>query len=243
MSADAFLEKLAGVGSVVIAAEDGRLLDSAGTTPQAASVAAATAAIARGLGRLGAALHLEASDRLSFTIQGDAIARVACRQRGTVAVLEVDPGRATEDLETSLRGLEMVAEARKPKFTGDLELFGVPALLEFLRGGRRTGTLVCTSDLGSGTVVLRRGKVIGATAPAAGRVATARGSGVDEVRQALLTATRKAVRELATWTDGRFEFDPAGIVEPPVPGADIELDAQALLLSIFATDDEQSRAP
>jgi hypothetical protein len=50
-------------------------------------------------------------------------------------------------------------------FTGNLRLFGLPDLLEFLRGGQRTGTLVCSSRHGHGTIYLRSGKVTGASSP------------------------------------------------------------------------------
>jgi Flp pilus assembly protein TadD len=50
-------------------------------------------------------------------------------------------------------------------FTGELQLFAVPDLMEFLKTGQRTGALVISSEHGVGAVYLRRGKVIGATSP------------------------------------------------------------------------------
>jgi hypothetical protein len=52
-----------------------------------------------------------------------------------------------------------------PVFTGSLEVFCLPDLLEFLRAGRRTGTLVCSSVRGIGAVHLSDGKLSGAAAP------------------------------------------------------------------------------
>jgi hypothetical protein len=52
-----------------------------------------------------------------------------------------------------------------PVFTGDLEEFRLPDLLEFLRNSHRTGLLVCTTDRGVGTVQLSRGLIIAADSP------------------------------------------------------------------------------
>jgi hypothetical protein len=52
-----------------------------------------------------------------------------------------------------------------PVFTGDLEEFALPDLLEFLRNSHRTGVLSCTSPTGEGTVRLSRGMITGADSP------------------------------------------------------------------------------
>jgi|GEM_PF-5684940 len=52
-----------------------------------------------------------------------------------------------------------------PVFTGDLEEFCLPDLLEFLRNSHRTGILSCTTETGSGTVQLSRGMITGADSP------------------------------------------------------------------------------
>lgn len=52
-----------------------------------------------------------------------------------------------------------------PVFTGDLIHFCLPDVLEFLRAGRRTGTLLCSSVRGIGAVHLRNGLISGAAAP------------------------------------------------------------------------------
>jgi predicted regulator of Ras-like GTPase activity (Roadblock/LC7/MglB family) len=52
-----------------------------------------------------------------------------------------------------------------PVFSGDLEEFSLPDLLEFLRNSHRTGLLTCTSDAGAGTVQLSRGMIISADSP------------------------------------------------------------------------------
>ena len=60
------------------------------------------------------------------------------------------------------------ARAVEPKavFTGDLQLFAVPDLLDFLETSRRTGTLVITSQAGIGAVHLHQGRITGAASPA-----------------------------------------------------------------------------
>ena len=59
------------------------------------------------------------------------------------------------------------SEAAAPKavFTGDLQLFAVPDLLDFLNSSRRTGTLVITSEHGIGAVHLKLGFIAGAASP------------------------------------------------------------------------------
>jgi len=54
-----------------------------------------------------------------------------------------------------------------PVFTGDLEEFCLPDLLEFLRNSQRTGLLMCTTDYGIGTIQLSRGMIISADSPKA----------------------------------------------------------------------------
>jgi hypothetical protein len=52
-----------------------------------------------------------------------------------------------------------------PAFSGSLQACGLPELLEVLRTGQKTGTLVCSSAAGIGAIHLRSGKVTGAAAP------------------------------------------------------------------------------
>jgi tetratricopeptide (TPR) repeat protein len=84
-----------------------------------------------------------------------------------------------EHLEAELDRVEMVRPSHgtgganpavsssgpKAVFTGDLQLFAVPDLLEFMKSSRRTGTLVITSEGGIGAVHLRQGMVTGAASP------------------------------------------------------------------------------
>lgn len=52
-----------------------------------------------------------------------------------------------------------------PVFTGDLEEFCLPDLLEFLRNSHRSGLLMCTTIAGVGTIQLSRGMIISAESP------------------------------------------------------------------------------
>jgi predicted regulator of Ras-like GTPase activity (Roadblock/LC7/MglB family)/tetratricopeptide (TPR) repeat protein len=50
-------------------------------------------------------------------------------------------------------------------FSGRLSVFSLPDLVEFLRSARRTGTLVCSSPSGLGTMHFRKGWITGASSP------------------------------------------------------------------------------
>ena len=50
-------------------------------------------------------------------------------------------------------------------FSGELSVFPLPDLLEFLRSGRRSGTLVCSCEAGMGTLHFIDGKITGAASP------------------------------------------------------------------------------
>jgi hypothetical protein len=49
--------------------------------------------------------------------------------------------------------------------TGSLRTFPLPDLLEFFRGGQRTGTLLCASEVGLGALHLRSGRITAAYSP------------------------------------------------------------------------------
>lgn len=50
-------------------------------------------------------------------------------------------------------------------FSGELSVFPLPDLLEFLRSGRRSGTLICSCQAGIGTLHFFEGKITGAASP------------------------------------------------------------------------------
>jgi hypothetical protein len=71
---------------------------------------------------------------------------------------------------TNLSGLEPNAPKTQNRvFSGNLAVFALPELLEFLRAGRRTGTLVCSSANGLGAMQLVDGRISGAVAPSTPR--------------------------------------------------------------------------
>lgn len=51
-------------------------------------------------------------------------------------------------------------------FSGKLSVFAVPDLLEFLRGARRTGLLLCSGAAGTAALRFREGRIAGAASPA-----------------------------------------------------------------------------
>lgn len=59
-----------------------------------------------------------------------------------------------------------VAAAPGAVFSGQLSVFAVPDLLEFLRGARRTGLLLCTGAAGTAALRFRDGRIAGAASPA-----------------------------------------------------------------------------
>jgi len=161
-----------------------------------------------------------------------------------------------------------------PVFSGQLSVFALPDLLEFLRSAKRTGLLVCSSATGMGKLHFRAGWIAGASSPSTPRlgqillrsglvseqaleVAATRqvehpdlllgellvwDGLVDDaaVQDALRQQIELTVRELVQWKDGEFTF--SGETEnQPARKISVELDAQAVLLSLFKDMDEASR--
>lgn len=131
-------------------------------------------------------------------------------------------------------------------FSGDLGEFNIPELLEFLRAGQRSGTLVCQYLDDLGALRLNRGRISHAIAPSDHLSAgAANGTGpldfdrletrdVNELEaQALL-----ALSELVAWKQGQFYFEP--ISSPSVPEPDVTVDPQFILLEVFKRMDEAS---
>ena len=59
----------------------------------------------------------------------------------------------------------MAPAALPAAFTGEIGMFGLPELLEFLRSGRRTGTLTCSFSGGIGAICLSGGMISAAASP------------------------------------------------------------------------------
>jgi tetratricopeptide (TPR) repeat protein len=98
---------------------------------------------------------LEASFEFSVGVQ--------TAEAGEAIQLEAEPEAPPQLGEGPSMGGDKV-EA-KAVFTGELQLFAVPDLLDFLNNSRRTGTLVITSESGIGAVHMAQGLITGAASP------------------------------------------------------------------------------
>ncbi|MBN2525731.1 MAG: DUF4388 domain-containing protein [Deltaproteobacteria bacterium] len=72
--------------------------------------------------------------------------------------------------ENILKMLE--ADVAEKLFSGELKAFSMPDLLEFLRNGKRTGALLCSSDQGVGAIELREGFITCAIVPDVDNIGT-----------------------------------------------------------------------
>jgi hypothetical protein len=74
-----------------------------------------------------------------------------------------EPGQPAAEELTASRRIEPAGASAL--LTGSLATFALPDLLEFLRVGQRSGTLVCTSEAGLGAIHIKRGRITGAASP------------------------------------------------------------------------------
>jgi len=262
------LEGLSGVRDAILCSADGRPLQSIGIATSVAEAAVLTASIASELSRVGELLALGTFEKAApVTLErkrpvGDLETRLS-----TASWAERKPPAA------SPRPVDASPVAREPVFAGQLDLFCLPDLLEFLRAGQRTGKLRMDGGAGVGVVRMRRGKVTGASSPnvgtlgdylikhavvngeqlrgllqeqrhdpagkSLGRLAIDRGlASAADVRRALVAQLQDAIRELKDWTTGTFAFEPEPLSEPTLSEIEVELDPQAVLLTIFKEEDE-----
>jgi hypothetical protein len=116
-------------------------------------------------------------------------------------------------------------------FSGSISVLSVPDVLEFLRGARRTGLLLCSSAQGKAALRFQDGCITGlAPTPAGVRDA-----------HALEERIEQTIRELVQWKDGEFAFsrEEGG---DPTDALQVRLDVQAALLNVFRQMDEDARA-
>ena len=85
-------------------------------------------------------------------------------------------------------------EAAGHVFSGELSVFALPDLLEFLRFGRRTGLLVCSSGRGMGALRFFEGRITGAASPGTPRL----GKILVEARKISAAVLAGAARSLGT---------------------------------------------
>jgi hypothetical protein len=124
------------------------------------------------------------------------------------------------------------AAANGSVFSGLLSAFSVPDLLEFVRGARRTGELVCSAGNRAATLRFRDGWITGVSPPG--------GQPADGGTADFGERVEAALRELVQWTDGSFAFrrDDGG----DEPGAESGgIDVQRALLNVFRQMDEDAR--
>jgi hypothetical protein len=294
------LEGLTGVREAILCGRDGHPFESLGMAINVAEAAMITASIANELSRVGEMLALGPFDKA--VVRTPQVSQVISRKDDMIAGVTIDSKRPTVELETRLAsndwassktpaqkpGEKPVASLRpttartpeppprEPVFAGQLELFCLPDLLEFLRAGQRTGKLRLDSATGAGMVRMRRGRITAASSPNVGtlgdylvrhavinaeqlrgllqeqrqaperkslgrlsidhRLATAA-----DVRRALVAQVQDAVRELKDWVAGQFAFEPEPTPEPSLSDIELELDPQAVLLTIYAEEDEAQR--
>ncbi|MBW2537323.1 MAG: tetratricopeptide repeat protein, partial [Deltaproteobacteria bacterium] len=117
----------------------------------------------------------DVDEALSESFDVDAVASDAVAQLGSLQLDEQEEEEKTPPPGVVPRSPHqpppIPADAKRksvePKavFTGDLQLFAVPDLLDFLNSSRRTGTLVITSENGIGAVHLKDGDIAGAASP------------------------------------------------------------------------------
>ena len=286
-----------GVRAALTCDRQGDLVEDMGRDFGRAGASAALAVTVDQLDRAGRLLRLGAcqltvvkgpSATCLLASQGDLIAAIALEPRRPSAELEAKlldgawaqaaPAVTAPDLQRSLTPADLPAVARPHPavFTGQLQLFCLPDLLEFLRGGRRTGKLICESPSGLGMVRMRRGCITGAWSPGQARLgeylvrhavvspdqvhAAVQAQADDgagtllgrvlierqlataaDIRTALIAQVQDAVRTLKDWVEGQFTFEPEPAVEPSFAEVDVELDPQAILLTLFKEEDERQR--
>lgn len=96
--------------------------------------------------------------------------RPEARLQAAVRVGEGTATPASGDAESTPRpggaALGSLTGSAGAVFAGKLSVFAAPDLMEFLRGARRTGLLLCTSEAGTAALRFRDGRIAGAASPA-----------------------------------------------------------------------------
>jgi hypothetical protein len=120
-------------------------------------------------------------------------------------------------------------------FTGDLAQFSVGELLELLRAGQKSGTLVCQRGEDLGVLQLSGGYIVDAR-PSLPEATPPSTSVADHgARDAISERILEVLGELVEWQDGQFVFHPQ-----PASNAQASdgFDPQHMLLEVFRRLDE-----
>lgn len=177
--------------------------------------------------------RISAAPFLFLSNEEDRAKRLAGFQVGADAFL-TKPFRMDEVVAQVDALLQMAARLRKQRGTraslpppgavmsGDLAHLSVATMLTLLDLERRSGTVTLTSNQSSGSLVILKGNVVGATLSGAP------------------SPPLETVRELMSWTQGRIHFHQAD----HTPHADLELTPiNALLMEAARLEDEARDRP
>jgi len=158
------------------------------------------------------------------------------------------------------------AEDKPTGFVGQLSLFSVPDLLQFFCNSRRTGLLAFSSQCGEARIRLHEGSLCWALSPThpslgefllhqktigaehlqlaadpeqVGGLYGQEGVDGGRVRDGVREMLHLTLKELVDWTDGWFVFD--GIRDTTEPPAELQFNAQGILLDVLREIDEERR--
>jgi tetratricopeptide (TPR) repeat protein len=160
-----------------------------------------------------------------------------------------DATRATPDIRAELRDftgsadlpLTLLPEEEHESaqgLSGDLAIFPLPDLLEFLRIQSATGRVILRGERGEGWLMLERGRLIDADAPGC---APLRALPVDSpavLRAAFAHRVTSAMRVLLSWKQGHLSFLPVRPGESCDPRIEVSVDLQMLTLDLLRQEDE-----
>jgi hypothetical protein len=245
VSASAPLEELAEVRWAVEAEAPDRVLG-----PTNAQADALVPGVSRAVGELTVVGRLGGLGELrQVMIKRPGRLMAVCVRGHRFVLAEVDPSRGTARVEQALEAWRK-GEAPAPAvavpagaplpitptplpqwplaeagFAGSLAEFGVPDVLEFLRGAHRSGVLLVSSGAKAGVLRFRKGWIIGvslvaprdADAAARGDTGPIDAAKLDELVRlggkleadsvnALHAQVMQALREFVAWTQGEFAF-------------------------------------
>jgi len=146
--------------------------------------------------------------------------------------IEPPPQSTIEHSKHNGKTVSTKASPNCPVFSGTLAQFSLPDVLEFLRAGQRTGTLICSSVRGVGAVHLQSGRITGAAAPNT--------KANNDTMSHLRAQAISAIAELHNWGDGEFVFDQQQEDPPDAGLVQDALDPHEVFQEIFKNLDVQS---
>jgi Domain of unknown function (DUF4388) len=162
---------MCGVTGAIVADRQGRVLAHS-TRPELAHAGAATALNV--IGPLGAAGELAGLSRLEvLVVRSAGRASATALREDRFLVADLDPAGPSAPAEKALGGWALSAAgdgASQGVFSGCLSVFAIEEVLQFLRGARSTGLLVCTCARGEASVRFHDGRIADVDVPGAPRL-------------------------------------------------------------------------